>query len=75
MYSSITQERYNLTFHWAQELHNKGYVEGTATLADCYRYGNGTAYDPDRAKALYKEAAERGDEASQKKLLEFQMKK
>ncbi len=58
-------------FYWAEILHNAGECYATRVLADCYRYGYGTARSKSKAKELYRQAADRGDDEALRILEEW----
>ena len=47
-------------------VHSNGDNTGTKLLADCYRYGYGVRRDRKRARELYRQAAENGNDEARK---------
>ena len=47
---------------WFKKAHNLGNTHATVMLATCYYYGDGVKADVDRARDLYLEAVEKGDD-------------
>ena len=63
---AIQNGGYHQAFYWAKVLHGNGDNAGTKLLADCYRYGYGVRRDRERARELYRQAADNGNDEARK---------
>ena len=63
---AIQNGGYHQAFRWAKELRSNGDNTGIKLLADCYRYGYGVRRDRKRARELYRQAAENGNDEARK---------
>ena len=63
---ALQNEGYHQAYRWAKVLYNNGDNVGTKLLADCYRYGYGVRRDRKRARDLYRQAADAGNDEARK---------
>lgn len=71
MNDAAEQSNYAAAVQWAQQLYDSGDYSGIMLLADCYRHGTGVAKNKRRAKRLYTQAAEAGNEEAARILEEW----
>ena len=65
------KQLYSKGFALLDEAHEKGSIEGTRLLGLCYKAGIGCKKSRSKAKALFKEAADQGDEEAKAELKKF----
>lgn len=62
---------YDKGFSLLEKAHEKGSIEGTRLLGLCYKAGIGCKKSRSKAKALFKEAADQGDEEAKAELKKY----